>query len=352
MPVALKMIKKYGIYDINDIRKTHTGNIGFLGGLVIFTCFYISYGISFPSSFIRPNFSHNLVMSLFAIFILGFADDFLNFNSNKKFIIQFFINIIFVFKSNMVINFNQVINIMPDNYYTNFIITIILISTIINSLNLIDGSDGLAASIGISASAFFSIIFTTNNDFYFASLSLCLTGSLLGFIHYNKPNARIFMGDSGSTFIGMLLSIFILRFLNHGSLLFNNINYLHAKIAIGLLSVPVLDMLRVMMTRISKRKNPFSGDRNHIHHILADAGISKYYIIYLIITLNLFNLSLAFNNAQNLLFYTCTITFFYSMVIIAIKAYWSSRINSINKYSINKEHILTQIKQKIERIHN
>ena len=352
MPVAFKMIEKYGIYDFQDARKTHTVKIGFLGGLVIFTSFYLSYGIIFPSGYARPEFSHNLVMSLFAIFILGFADDFLNFNSNRKFFVQFFISTIFIFKSELVINFNEVLYIIPDDYYINFILTIISINVIINSINLIDGSDGVASSIGILASAFFSMIFIANNDMYFATLSLSLSGSLIGFLYYNKPNAKIYLGDSGSTFIGMILSIFMLRFLNNGSLLFNNDNHLYLKVAFGLLSMPILDMIRVMITRISKRTNPFSGDRNHIHHILADAGITKYYIIYFIISLNFFNLSLAFNNAQNLLFYICTIIFFYCMLIIAIKAYRASHIKTINKYSINKKNIITQINQKAEQIHN
>lgn len=352
MPVAFKMINKYGIYDFQDARKTHTGKIGFLGGLVIFSSFYISYGISFPSGYARPDFSHNLVMSLFAIFILGFADDFLNYNSYRKFIVQFFVSSIFIFKSELIIDFNHVISIIPDNYYINFILTIITISAIINSINLIDGSDGVAATIGILTSIFFSIIFIANNDLYFASLSLSLTGSLIGFLYYNKPNAKIYLGDSGSTFVGMILSIFILRFLNNGTMLFNNVNNLNFKIAFGLLSLPILDMARVMITRITKRNNPFSGDRNHVHHILADGGISKYYIIYFNISVICFNLSLAFNNAQNPLFYLCTISFFYSILIIGIKAYRSSRINSTNKYSINKKNIITQINQKAEQIHN
>ncbi len=135
MPAAFKMIDKFGIYDFQDARKTQTGKIGFLGGLVIFSSFYISYGISFPSGHARPDFSHNLVMSLFAIFILGFADDFLNYNSNRKFIIQFFVSSIFIFKSELIIDFNQVISIIPNNYYINFILTIITISAIINSIN-------------------------------------------------------------------------------------------------------------------------------------------------------------------------------------------------------------------------
>lgn len=352
MPIVFKIIERFSIYDIQNERKNHIGKIGFLGGLVIFTSFYISYGIAFPSSYYRPDFSHNLMMSLFAIFILGFADDFLNYNSTKKFIVQFFVSSIFIIKSGLVIQFNNVIPFIPDNIVINTLLTMISISVVINAINLIDGADGVATSIGIISGIIFTILFISNNDVYFATLSISLTGSLLGFLYYNKPNAKIYMGDSGSTFIGMILSIFILRFLNNGSLLFINENNLNLKIAIGIISVPILDMLRVMLTRISKGKNPFSGDRNHLHHKLQEIGFNKVYVILLIVSINLFNLSIAFNNAQNFFFYLATISLLYSMMILAINMFRSTISNQLNTYSINRTKIKVELSKNKERIHN
>ena len=352
MPVALKIITKYNLYDKQDERKNHKGKIGFLGGIVIFASFYISYGICFPSSLIRPDFSHNLIMSLFAIFLLGFADDFLNYDSNKKFLVQFLVSSIFIFKSGLTINFNQIIPFIPASYALNLIFTIIFISIIINSINLIDGADGLAASIGIFTGIVYSVIYFLNKDNYFATLALSLTGSLIGFLYYNKPNAKIFMGDSGSTFLGMLISIFILNFINNGTI-GNNYNvHQNVKLCFGIISVPILDMVRVMFTRIYKGKNPFSGDRNHLHHKLEEIGLSKLYVIIFIVFINLLNFSISFNYTQNLFFYLSTITIIYSILIITINVFRSTVVNELNSYSINKNKLRTELSNNKERIHN
>lgn len=352
MPVALKIITKYNLYDKQDERKNHKGKIGFLGGLVIFASFYISYGICFPSSLIRPDFSHNLIMSLFAIFLLGFADDFLNYDSNRKFLVQFLVSSIFIFKSGLTINFNQIIPFIPASYALNLILTIIFISVIINSINLIDGADGLAASIGIFTGIVYSVIYLLNKDNYFATLALSLTGSLIGFLYYNKPNAKIFMGDSGSTFLGMLISIFILNFINNGTIENNYNVHQNVKLCFGIISVPILDMVRVMLTRIFKGKNPFSGDRNHLHHKLEEISLSKLYVIIFIVSINLLNFSISFNYTQNLFFYLSTITIIYSILIITINVFRSTVVNELNSYSINKNKLRTELSNNKERINN
>ena len=350
-PIALKIIDKFNIYELQDERKTHQGKIGFLGGLVIFTSFYFSFGICYPSSFVRPEFSHNLIMSLFAIFILGFADDFLNYNSTKKFLVQFCVSSIFIIKSGLLINFHELLPFIPASPLLNGILTIISISLVINSMNLIDGADGVATSIGIIASLIFSIIFVYNKDFYFATLGISLTGSLIGFLYYNKPNARIYMGDSGSTFIGMLISIFILHFINNGSSLINNTNHINLKISFGVISVPLLDMTRVMLTRIFKGNNPFSGDRTHIHHKLQEIGLSKTYVILFIVVINLLNLSIAFNS-QNLFNYLAFSFLFYGILIIAINIFRSTIVNELNSYSIKRDKLHSEFSKNKEKLHN
>ena len=350
-PIAFKIIDKFNIYDAQDERKNHKGKIGFLGGLVIFTSFYLSYGICFPSSLTRPYFSHNLIMSLFAIFILGFADDFLNYNSTKKFLAQFCISSIFIIKSGLIINFHELLPFIPASTLLNGSFTIVSISLVINSINLIDGADGVATSIGIIAGLIFSIIFLNNKDFYFATLAISLTGSLVGFLYYNKPNAKIYMGDSGSTFIGMLLSIFILHFINNGSTLITNNNHLSLKISFGIISVPLLDMFRVMLIRIFKGKNPFSGDRNHIHHKLQEIGLSKTYVIFFIVIINLLNLSIAFNS-QNFYNYIAFCFLLYGIIIIAINVFRSTNVNVLNNYSINRDKIRSELSKNKEHIHN
>jgi UDP-N-acetylmuramyl pentapeptide phosphotransferase/UDP-N-acetylglucosamine-1-phosphate transferase len=218
-------------------------------------------------------------------------------------------------------------------------------------MNLIDGADGVATSIGIIAGLFFSIIFVYNKDFYFATLAISLTGSLIGFLYYNKPNAKIYMGDSGSTFIGMLFSIFILHFINNGSSLINNTNHLNLKISFAVISIPLIDMTRVMITRIFKGHNPFSGDRNHIHHKLQEIGLSKSYVIFFIVAINLLNLSIAFSS-QNLFNYLAFSFLSYGILIIGINVFRSTIVNELNTYSINRDKIRSEISKNKERIQN
>jgi UDP-N-acetylmuramyl pentapeptide phosphotransferase/UDP-N-acetylglucosamine-1-phosphate transferase len=351
MPIAFKIIDKFNIYDSQDERKKHQGKIGFLGGLVIFTSFYLSYGICFPSSLTRPYFSHNLIMSLFAIFILGFADDFLNYNSTKKFIVQFCVSSIFIIKSGLLLNFHEILPFIPASTLLNGILTIVSISLVINSMNLIDGADGVATSLGIIAALIFSIIFVYNKDFYFATLAISLTGSLIGFLYYNKPDAKIYMGDSGSTFIGMLLSIFILHFIKNGSSLINNTNHLNLKISFGLISLPLLDMIRVMITRIFKGNNPFSGDRTHIHHKLQEIGLTKKYVIFFIVAINLLNLSIAYNS-QSLINYLAFTFLLYGIMIISINILRSTIMNELNSYSIKRDKLHSEFSKNKEKLHN
>jgi cytochrome b561 len=159
------------------------------------------------------------------------------------------------------------------------------------------------------------------------------------------------MGDSGSTFIGMLLSIFILHFINNGSSLITNANHLNLKISFGIISVPLLDMFRVMFTRIFKGNNPFSGDRNHIHHKLQEIGLSKTYVIFFIVVINLLNLSVAFNS-QNLYNYIAFSFLLYAMILIAINVFKSTIVNELNNYSINRNKIRSELSKNKERIHN
>ena len=352
MPIAFKIIHKYHIYDYQNERKKHKGQIGFLGGLVIFTSFIISYGIWFPTNLIRPDFSHNLVMSLFAIFILGFADDFLSYTSTKKFLFQFCVSSIFVIKSGLIIHFNEIFPLIPSSSNINIILTIVIMSMVINSINLIDGADGVATSIGIAAAFIFSIIFIYNKDFYFATLALSLTGSLIGFFYYNKPNAKIYMGDSGSTFIGMLLSFFMLRLINSGISLYSDVNQLNLKLSFGVVSIPLIDMLRVMFIRIFKGKHPFVGDRTHLHHKLEDIGLSKLYVILFISVINLINVSFVFNVTQNLFFYLVSISLLYSIMLIFIDIFNRYSHNQVHDYTINRNKLNKEMMEKKDRLYN
>jgi UDP-GlcNAc:undecaprenyl-phosphate/decaprenyl-phosphate GlcNAc-1-phosphate transferase len=142
----------------------------------------------------------------------------------------------------------------------------------INAFNLIDGIDGLASSLGAFYFTAFSFIFYFLNDWAFLSVSISMVGMFIAFLRYNlSTDKKIFMGDTGSLFIGFILVAFVIHLMASDftdKLFLKNANF--GVFLIALLFVPVLDSIRVFVARAAEGRSPFSPDRNHIHHILMD----------------------------------------------------------------------------------
>ncbi len=347
--ILIKISKKYSIYDLPEGRKNHLRPISFLGGLGIFSAFYISYGLSYPIQEAKPFYSHTLFMVLFTFLIFGLADDFLNFKANKKFALQFILIGLFLYNSNDIINVSQIIGLNTEYKIFNLISSVLLMNILVNSINLIDGSDGLAASIAIIINGFLAYYYVSIGDPYHSMLSCALLGSLIGFMYLNKPPAKIFMGNGGSLFIGMILSILIFNFLNHyekNQILLYNQN-LKIKIAFALFSIPALDLIRVMLFRIYKGRNPFIGDSNHIHHKLKEMGYKSKYIVLFIVISQIFILTLSFVNfyENGFVFFVNSVILSYSMTILIISQIQdeikeeNNRSNGIKKVERNSEEV-------------
>lgn len=350
--ILIKISVKYSIYDIPEGRKNHQNPVSFLGGLGIFSAFYISYGISFPIEIPKPYYSHTLFMVLFTFLIFGLADDFLNFRANKKFALQFLLIGLFLYNSNDIVNISQIIGLNREYNFFNLISSVLLMNILVNSINLIDGSDGLAASIAIVISGFLTYYFISIGDTYHILLSCSLLGSLIGFLYFNKPPAKIFMGNGGSLFIGMILSILIFSFINHkesSQTLFYNQN-LKIKIAFALFSIPTLDLLRVMLFRVYKKRNPFIGDSNHIHHKLKAMGYKSKYIIAFIIISQVLIFTLSYINfyKNEYVFFINSTILAYSMTILVISKIQED--NNITNKSRENQKKVVNIKQQIEEI--
>ncbi len=152
-----------------------------------------------------------------------------------------------------------------------------------------DGVDGLAGMLGLMSSALFGIYFYMNasgmEPYYVLAFSLC--GSLIAFLIFNFQPAKIFMGDTGSLLVGVVNAILVLKFIDPGDGP-ESVNPIVSSPAIGftVLMIPLLDTLRVFAIRIFKRRSPFSPDRNHIHHLLLDRGLSHRTITLLLVAIN------------------------------------------------------------------
>ena len=287
IPVVLQIAEMKKLYDVPDERKVHTHAVASLGGVGIFGGFLLAALLSIQG-YLNPEFQYFFAAAL-VIFFLGLKDDLVVLSATKKFIGQVVAASIIIHLGGIKLDsmhglfgFDQ----LPDAFA--LALTYLTIIVVINSFNLIDGIDGLAASLGIMTMLIFGTYFYMVGFQAYALLAYSLGGSLVAFLIFNHHPAKIFMGDSGSLMIGLINSILVIKFINVASDPAIAIP-IESTAAVGfsILIVPLLDTLRVFAIRIFKGCSPFTPDRNHIHHLLMNWGLGHAAITLLCVGINI-----------------------------------------------------------------
>jgi len=275
VPLVIKLAIKRRLFDEGGGRHVHKGFVPRLGGLAIFAGFVFSQLYFAVDHFSSSTISDTYLLLIFSIgllFILGLMDDLVNIKPNLKFIIQLLVAFILVWRADIrVESFYGLFGVGILPVWVSYVFSILVITFIVNAYNLIDGLDSLSSSVGIYTLACYIGVFLYNGALEDCMLAFSAMGALLGFWLYNKPPAKIFMGDSGSLSIGLLLAYFAIRVVNlplDNELTFNPV------FAMAVLVYPVIDTLRVFIIRIYNGGSPFTADRNHLHHALLDLGLS------------------------------------------------------------------------------
>jgi UDP-N-acetylmuramyl pentapeptide phosphotransferase/UDP-N-acetylglucosamine-1-phosphate transferase len=287
IPVIIQVTKEKKMFDEPDERKVHKGVIPTLGGLGIFGGFILATLLGVPVG--GAHYLQYFVASLMVIFFLGIKDDILIISATKKFIGQLIAaGILIKFGNIHIDNMHGLFGLEKIPNTASITLTMFTIIVITNSFNLIDGVDGLAGSLGLLTSLMFGVYFLLINQIMFAVMAFSLAGSLVGFLIYNFSPAKIFMGDTGSLIIGLLNSIFVIKFISIAADPLTKYP-LQATPALGfaILIVPLFDTLRVFSIRILNRRSPFSADRNHVHHFLLDIGLSHRMITLICVSVNI-----------------------------------------------------------------
>ncbi|HTQ63899.1 MAG TPA: MraY family glycosyltransferase [Puia sp.] len=299
IPVIINVAEMKKLFDMPDERKIHHTAITPLGGIGIFAGFVFGclLTVNFKSS---SEFQYFIAASL-VIFFLGLKDDILVISPIKKFIGQVLAAFLIIYYGRIQIRsmhgFFGIYN-LPEMF--SLLITYFTIIVIINSFNLIDGVDGLAGTLGLMSSLLFGIYFLNLDMPSYYILAFSLSGSLLAFLIFNFQPAKIFMGDTGSLLIGVVNAILAIKFIDpangnsQDTVLPMPILESSAAIGFTILMIPLLDTLRVFSIRIFKRRSPFSPDRNHIHHLLLDRGLSHRSITILLVSMNLILVALVY----------------------------------------------------------
>ena len=291
IPGILVIATKHSLYDIPDKRKTHIGAIPRIGGVSFIPCILFSMMLVFGVFYLLAdradyaeyffNYSElNLFFcGLLLLYLGGVHDDLVGMRYPAKFAIQLAASLIIVFSGLYINNFYGLLNIYEVSPWIGIPLTVVVLVFIINAMNLIDGMDGLASGISIFALCVYGVLFQLYGAWYYSVLAFSTTGVLIPFFYYNvfgnaKRGSKLFMGDSGSLSLGLILGFLALQFAHY------NPEFIKPAgntliIAVSPILIPMLDVMRVILSRAKSRKPLFEADRGHIHHKLMDMGFSK-----------------------------------------------------------------------------
>jgi UDP-GlcNAc:undecaprenyl-phosphate GlcNAc-1-phosphate transferase len=276
-PIIRKAAIKFKVFDLRESRKVHKKVISKGGGLAIFIAFVFGIVVSllFNVDSLVSNlyFFSKIIFALTLILILGIYDDIKGTDAKLKFAVQILVAV-------LLIKFGFIITRLTNPFHLShpFIlgwfgipVTILWIVGITNAINLIDGLDGLAAGIvSIAALTFFLILIFNGTGHSTTMILASLAGATIGFLKYNFYPAKIFMGDTGSMFLGTLLAIVSIS----GDLK-RPMGFTLLVPAVIVLILPILDMGLAILRRAYRRKPLFQGDKEHIHHKLLNMGFSQ-----------------------------------------------------------------------------
>lgn len=272
MPIIIKFCKKFNLYDYQSARKIHSGNIPRLGGIGIVFAFFIStivYLITTKEVHIT-NYIPILLAGLI-IFVFAIVDDLLNLPALVKLIVQLIAVSIVTFNG---YRFTQ-IGFWHLPTIVSFVFSFGWILGVINAYNLIDGLDGLCGSLSITAIITMGILYTLAGNKE-GVICFILAAAILGFLVYNWPPAKIFMGDNGSQFLGFMIATIPLYTSDEV------LEYNKFMIMLILTAFPVFDTIAAIWRRLRDKKPIMSPDRSHLHHKLLNLNYTKKNALYLI----------------------------------------------------------------------
>ena len=269
-PLVKKMAYMVGAIDVpKDNRRMHKVPIPRLGGLAIFLGFLLSVLL-----FAEIDRSiRGILIGAIMIVILGALDDIMTLRALPKFLVQIAAAGVAVYYGN-VIQFISNPILTSSALYLNLgkwaiPVTIIWIVAITNAVNFIDGLDGLAVGVSAISSATLLVTAILVAEGNVAVIMAALLGACLGFIPYNMNPAKIFMGDTGSTFLGYILATLSIQGL------FKLYAIISFAVPFLILGLPIFDICFAIIRRVAHGQNPMAADRGHVHHRLIDMGFNQ-----------------------------------------------------------------------------
>lgn len=276
-PVVRDIARRLGTVEApnTSFRKIHSGAVPRVGGIALVLAFYLPLlGLFLVGSNTGALFTSNtsmaagLLLGGIPIVLIGLYDDIIGAGAVEKFAIQIAVAIGLYGLGFRIDAVSLPYNIVLELGMLSLPLTILWMVGLINALNLIDGLDGLAAGIAVFAAATIFAVAFANGNLLMMLFMAALAGALIGFLVFNFNPATIFMGDTGSLFLGYIIAVTSLQTSTKGAA---TVALLTPVLALGL---PILDTVLAFSRRLLRGQHPFQGDREHIHHKLLDMGLS------------------------------------------------------------------------------
>lgn len=272
-PLVKALSVKMGAVDVpKDSRRMHDHPIPRMGGLAIFFGFVVSMLMFVPLDTAKKG----MLLGAVIIVVLGILDDIYALPAIPKFVVQIIAALIAVVAGNRIDVLSNP-NIFSSNPvwqlgWLAYPVTVIWIVAITNSVNFIDGLDGLACGVSTISAATMMVIallFSELDELDVAVMMAALVGACIGFLPYNFNPAKIFMGDTGSTFLGFIMAVVSVQGM------FKQYTIISFVVPFLMLGLPIFDECFAIIRRLSRGQSPMAPDRGHVHHRLIDMGFSQ-----------------------------------------------------------------------------
>ena len=300
IPQILLVSYRRKLFDMPDERKIHRGTVPRLGGIAFTPVILFSVSLLLGMSILMGNTDMENMMrinaqaisfglcALLLMYLTGMSDDLIGVRYRAKFVVQIFCAVLLIGAGMYVNDLHGIIGLGHISPWFGIPLTILIVVYVVNAINLIDGIDGLASGLSSAAFIIYGTAFLMIGKPIFAMLSFACLGVLIQFFYYNvfgsaERKKKIFMGDTGSLTIGLLLAFLGLALLQWSPDKFPTFRTNPMILAVSPLIIPCFDVVRVFLHRVRRHGNPFLPDKTHIHHKMLAIGLNQRLAMVLIV---------------------------------------------------------------------
>jgi UDP-GlcNAc:undecaprenyl-phosphate/decaprenyl-phosphate GlcNAc-1-phosphate transferase len=266
-PLARRTAVRIGVMDHPGERKIQSDPVPYLGGLAIIAGFVAALGVGTVARGVEGGYTKMAVIlgGAAVLAVVGLRDDIRTVPGWFKAVVEIPLAVA-LYAADVRANLFGI----P---FLDFLVTVAWVAGITNAVNFLDNMDGITAGVAAIAAGYFAVLAALSGQFLVGGLASALAGCALGFLWYNRPPARIYMGDAGSLFLGFLLAAVGLE------LRFDNLRRVTFFVPIAVLGVPIFDTIMISISRLRRRLSPLTPGLDHTSHRLLRLGLPRHTVV-------------------------------------------------------------------------